>query len=61
MKSELIFLDTYVLQRDMRVRLPKSVVTNLNIIRGLTKFDIYLNTVTKEIVLRINQNSERAV
>lgn len=39
MKSK-IYLDTYVLQQDMRIRLPKSVLSNLNVIKGSTKFDI---------------------
>ena len=26
-----IYLDTYVLQQDMRIRLPKSVISNLSI------------------------------
>lgn len=29
--EELIYLDTYVLQQDMRIRLPKSVLANLNV------------------------------
>lgn len=41
MKKELIYLDTYTLTQDMRIRLPKSVLTNLNIEKGKTKLDIY--------------------
>ena len=37
-----IYLDTYVLQQDMRIRLPKAVLSNLNVEKGKTKFDIYL-------------------
>ena len=39
MKKESIYLDTYVLQKDMRIRLPKSVLLNLNIEKGKTMFD----------------------
>ncbi len=37
----------------MRVRLPKSVLENINAYRGKTKFDIYLNTSDNSIVLKI--------
>ena len=39
--DERIYLDTYLLQQDMRVRLPKSVISNLGVEKGKTKFDIY--------------------
>lgn len=42
--TELIYLDTYVLQQDMRVRLPKAILTNMNVEKGKTQFDIYLNS-----------------
>ena len=41
--DERIYLDTYLLQQDMRVRLPKSVISNLGVEKEKTKFDIYLN------------------
>jgi hypothetical protein len=44
MSDELIYLDTYILQQDMRVRLPKSILSNLGVEKGKTKFDIYLNS-----------------
>ncbi len=53
MDNSLIYLDTYILQQDMRVRLPKSVLENINAYRGKTKFDIYLNTSDNSIVLKI--------
>ena len=31
MERDLIYLDTYVLQQDMRIRLPKSVLSNMNV------------------------------
>lgn len=42
MTKDLIYLDTYTLQRDMRIRLPKSVITNMNIEKGKTKLGIFL-------------------
>lgn len=52
-KSALVYLDTYVLQKDMRIRLPKEIIHNLNIQKGITFFDVYLDSVKKEIVLKI--------
>ena len=58
MDKNLIYMDTYVLQQDMRIRLPKSVLANLNLEKGISKFDIYFNTQEKELVLRIHDSSE---
>lgn len=54
-----IYLDTYVLQQDMRVRLPKSILSNLNIEKGITKFDVYLDSNEKSIVLKIHNEDEK--
>lgn len=58
MKDSMIYLDTYVLQQDMRIRLPKAILTNLKVIKGVTKFDIYFDGKYKEIVLRIKADNE---
>jgi len=47
-----IYLETYVLQQDMRIRMPKSILTNLGAQKGKTRFDIYLDVATQELVLR---------
>lgn len=31
MENNLMYLDTYVIQQDMRIRLHKSILTNLNV------------------------------
>ena len=36
MAKELIYLDTYALQQDMRIRLPKSILNNLPVEKGTT-------------------------
>ena len=54
MGKELIFLDRYVLQKDMRIRLPKSILENLNAIKGETIFEIYLDKNKKRLILEIN-------
>ena len=55
MARESIYLDTYALQQDMRIRLPKSILNNLPVERGTTKFSIYLDQERKELILRITE------
>ena len=42
MTDSCIYLDTYVLQQDMRVRMPKAILSNMGVEKGKTTFDIYL-------------------
>lgn len=48
MENDLIYLDTYILQQDMRIRMPKSILTNLNIEKGKTHF---LYTLIRKIIV----------
>lgn len=57
MTGSYIYLDTYVFQQDMRVRMPKSILSNLNVEKGETKFDIYLDREEKSIILKIHKES----
>ena len=57
MKDSYIYLDTYVLQQDMRVRLPKAVLSNLAVEKGKTKFDIYLDSSEKALVMKIHEDN----
>lgn len=52
MKEELIYLDTYVLQQDMRIRLPKSVLKNMKIEKGNTNFQIYYDKAKETLILK---------
>ena len=52
--DERIYLDTYLLQQDMRVRLPKSVISNLGVEKGKTKLDIYLDSKEHCFTLKIH-------
>lgn len=54
--DNLIYLDTYVLQQDMRIRLPKAILNNLNIKKGITHFSIFFNKDTQELVLRVKND-----
>ena len=53
MENDLIYLDTYLLQQDMRIRLPKAILTNLPAEKGKTKFEIYLDKKNAELRLKI--------
>ena len=48
MKKEPIYLDTYTLQQDMRLRLPKAILNNLAVEKGVTKFSIFLDSENNE-------------
>jgi len=58
MERDLIYLDTYVLQQDMRIRLPKSVLSNMNVEKGVSKFDIYFDKDSNSLVLKVKSDSE---
>ena len=50
MTDSYIYLDTYVLQQDMRVRMPKAILSNMGVEKGKTKFDIYLDSRENSLV-----------
>lgn len=54
MDHDEIYLDTYLLQQDMMVRLPKSALSNLGAEKGKTKFDIYFDCKNHSLVLKIH-------
>lgn len=58
MDKNITYLDTYVLQQDMRIRLPKSILANLDVVKGATKFDIYLDTMNNALILKPQNESE---
>ena len=58
MSNDPIYLDTYVLQRDMRIRLPKSILTNLSIEKGVSRFAIYLDQSKNELILKVVREQE---
>ena len=47
MNDDLVFLDSVLLQQDMRIRLPKSLLVNINGVPGKTRLEIYFNATTK--------------
>lgn len=58
MEKSLIYLDTYVLQQDMRIRMPKSILTNMDVEKGKTYFEIYFDRDSNELILRIAETTE---
>lgn len=56
MENNLIYLDTYLLQQDMRIRLPKSIITNLNVEKGASRFQIYYDKINNSLVLKPENN-----
>lgn len=52
MNDDLVFLDSVLLQQDMRIRLPKSLLVNINGVPGKTRLEIYFNAATKDIIIR---------
>lgn len=60
MENELIYLDTYVLQQDMRIRLPKSILNNLSVEKGISKFAIYFDKKNNSLVLKVADSKEES-
>ena len=52
-----IYLDSYILQKDNRIRLPKTIVENMGVVPGETFFDVFLDVKKKEIVLKMSSNT----
>ena len=52
MKSQLIYLDTYVLQKDMRIRMPKSIIENLELIKGESMLSVFFDKEEECLVLK---------
>lgn len=51
-KQALVLLDSYTVQQDLRIRLPRCVEDNLGVRRGTTRFDIYLDVEGGVLVLK---------
>lgn len=57
--EELIYLDTYVLQKDMRIRMPKSILENLNLVKGKSKFKVYYDKINAQLILRVDDSENK--
>ena len=56
MDNSMVFLETYVLQQDMRIRLPKAILSNVGAEKGKTMFDIYFNADENSIILKAHKD-----
>lgn len=54
-EENLIYLDTYVLQKDMRIRMPKSILENLNLEKGKSRLKIYYDKINQQLVLKVDE------
>ena len=57
--EELIYLATYVLQKDMRVRMPKNILENLNLEKGKSKFKVYYDKLNVQLILRVDKDENK--
>ncbi len=57
MTDNLTYLDTYLLQKDMRIRLPKSILANANAKKGETEFDIYYCADEDAVILKVHKDN----
>lgn len=58
MGSSRILLDTYVLQQDMRIRMPKAILENTGAVKGKTFFDVFYDIDEGTIVLKKRDQKE---
>lgn len=61
MKRNLFYLDSYIIQKDMRIRLPKAAAKNLGLECGKSLLEVYVDNKNSEIVLKVaDDNSQEA-
>ena len=56
-ESERIFLSTYLLHKDNRIRLPKVIENNMSVVPGKTYFDIFYDAKQQELILKVSSQS----
>ena len=56
-EEKLVYLETYVLQKDMRIRMPKSILENLNVKKGISKFKIYYDKENYQLILKVDKSN----
>ncbi|WP_028520158.1 AbrB/MazE/SpoVT family DNA-binding domain-containing protein [Ruminococcus flavefaciens] len=56
MENSEVLLERNMLQKDLRIRLPKQILTNLDIVVG-EELDIYIDTLKQEIIIRKSKSN----
>lgn len=59
MKRDLFYLDSYTIQKDMRIRLPKAAAKNLGLECGKTLLEVYVDKENSEIVLKVSDDNSQ--
>lgn len=57
MADNLTYLDTYLLQKNMRIRLPKVILANVDAKKGETEFDIFYSAGESAIILKVHKEA----
>lgn len=57
MKRDLFYLDSYIIQKDMRIRLPKAAAINLGLECGKSLLEVYVDKENKEIILKLAEDN----
>ena len=55
-----VLLDSYALQKDLRIRLPKQILANMPVDVG-SVFNIYYNPSNGDIVLRLAKEEKQTI
>lgn len=56
MENSEVLLERNMLQKDLRIRLPKQILTNLDIVVG-EELDIYIDMLKQEIIIRKSKSN----
>ena len=59
MKRDLFYLDSYIIQKDMRIRLPKAAAKNLGLECGKSLLEVYVDKENNEIVLKVADDNSQ--
>lgn len=59
MKRDLFYLDSYIIQKDMRIRLPKAAAINLGLECGKSLLEVYVDKENNEIVLKLAEDNSQ--
>ncbi|MBO5738948.1 sucrose-6-phosphate hydrolase [bacterium] len=51
-KKDLTYLATYLLQQDMRIRMPKNILQNMGLEKGKSKLEIFYDPINSQLILR---------
>ncbi|QMT98850.1 sucrose-6-phosphate hydrolase [Mycoplasma tullyi] len=52
----MIYLDTYVLQKDLRIRMLNNILENLNLEKGKSEFKVYYDKLNDQLILKVHEH-----